>query len=140
MKKFISHSEDETIEFARSLSSGFSGGESVLLSGNLGAGKTVFAKGVARGLGITAPIKSPTFTLCCEYRGEKLTLWHFDAYRLASGREGEAAGLNEHFGDKRGVCVIEWPEQIESILPVKAVRISIKTIDETTKEITVHDE
>lgn len=140
MKKFVSHSEEETINFAADLAGDCRGGEVFLLSGDLGAGKTVFAKGVARALGITSPIKSPTFTLCCEYTGDKLTLWHFDAYRLQSGREGEAAGLNEHFGDKRGVCVIEWPEQIKSILPEKAVKIDIKTIDERTKELTVHDE
>ena len=140
MRKFVSHSENETIKFARKLASQAKGGEVFLLSGDLGAGKTVFAKGVALALGITSPIKSPTFTLCCEYQGSQLHLWHFDAYRLVSGREGEAAGLNEHFGDSRGVCVIEWPEQIESILPPKAIRISIKTIDERTKEITVYDE
>lgn len=140
MKKFVSHSENETINFATTLAAGFTGGECVLLSGDLGAGKTVFAKGIARGLGISDHIKSPTFTLCCEYQGEKLMLWHFDAYRLSSGREGEAAGLNEHFGDRRGVCVIEWPEQIKSILPDKAIRISITTTGDTTKEILIHDE
>ena len=140
MSIYISHSEAGTIAYARELASKFIGGETILLSGDLGAGKTVFAKGVALALGITSPIKSPTFTLCCEYKGDKLMLWHFDAYRLSSGREGEAAGLNEHFGKSTGVCVIEWPEQIKSILPRRAIRINIKTIDENTKEIVLNDE
>ena len=140
MAKFISHSEKETIEYARALAADFRGGETVLLSGDLGAGKTVFAKGVALALGITSPIKSPTFTICCEYKGEKLLLRHFDAYRLASGREGEAAGINEYFGRTDGVCVIEWPEQIGSILPRRAIKIKITTVDENTKEIIRSDE
>lgn len=139
MKVYVSKSVDETLKLGQEFGKQCSGGEVFLLSGDLGAGKTVFAKGFALGLGVSEHVKSPTFTILCEYQGSELMLWHFDAYRLSSGAEGENAGLDEYFGKKNGVCVIEWPEQIESILPRKAVKIKIKTIDENTKEITIYD-
>lgn len=128
---------EETEAFAEKLAADFKGGEVVLLSGDLGAGKTVFAKGVARALGVKGDVKSPTFTLCCEYAGRDLELVHIDAYRLASGAEAEASGLNEKFGDPHTVCLVEWPSQIESVLPAKAIKVDIKRISDDEREITV---
>ena len=137
MQKTITRNEDETKELARKIASGFTGGEVVLLSGDLGAGKTVFAKGVAEALGVKADVKSPTFTLSCEYEGDKLRLIHIDAYRLKNGEEAEACGLNERFGDKHCVCLIEWPSQIESVLPEHRTEVDIVRTGDSEREITI---
>ena len=113
------------------------GGEVITLSGELGAGKTVFSKGFAAGLGIKEEITSPTFTIMNEYKGEKFTLCHVDAYRLSSGEEAYAAGLCDYTGAENCVCLIEWAENIMSVLPENAVKIEIKYVDENTREIVV---
>ena len=89
--KIVSHSEKDTYSAGKKLGLALSGGEVVLLSGSLGAGKTVFTKGLAKSLGVTEAVLSPTFTIMNEYSGEKLKLCHFDAYRLSSGQEAEEA-------------------------------------------------
>ncbi|GFI61068.1 tRNA threonylcarbamoyladenosine biosynthesis protein TsaE [Clostridiales bacterium] len=103
-------------------------GEIYCLSGDLGAGKTVFTKGFARGLGIEEHITSPTFTLINEYYG-RLPLYHFDVYRVADSEEMEYVGCDEYFfGD--GVCLIEWAELISDIIPPNAKWIKIdKNLD-----------
>lgn len=131
-------SAEETENFAAELASGFIGGETVLLYGDLGAGKTVFAKGVAKALGVESDVKSPTFTLCCQYSGEKLTLVHIDAYRLGNGAEAEACGLNERWGDKSVVTLIEWPSQVESILPADCIKIEITRTGDNTRKIEIN--
>lgn len=113
------------------------GGEVITLSGELGVGKTVFSKGFAAGLGIKEEITSPTFTIMNEYKGEKFTLCHVDAYRLSSGEEAYAAGLCDYIGAENCVCLIEWAENIMSVLPENAVKIEIKYVDENTREIVV---
>ena len=100
------------------------------LSGDLGAGKTTFTKGIGQGLGITKVINSPTFTILKQYQG-RLNLSHFDAYRLEG--ENEELGFEEMFEDG-GVCVIEWANFIEDILPVDRLTIEIKKIDENIRE------
>lgn len=134
----ITTSAEETAATAARLAKGFVGGEVVLLTGDLGAGKTVFAKGVAEALGVREEVKSPTFTLCCEYRGANLTLVHIDAYRLKNGEEAEACGLNEKFGDPSVVCLIEWPSQIESVLPKRAISVKIDRISDNERKITTN--
>ena len=138
-KVFVSKSESDTLDIAHDLAESFVGGEVVLLIGDLGAGKTVFAKGVAKALGITADVKSPTFTLSCEYEG-RLKLLHIDAYRLKNGEEAEACGLNELFGDKNTVTLIEWPSQIESVLPSKSIAVNINRIDDNTRELIINEQ
>ena len=99
------------------------------LSGDLGAGKTTFTKGIGQGLGITKVINSPTFTILKQYQG-RLNLSHFDAYRL----EGQDdLGFEEIF-DSDDVCVVEWANFIEDILPVDRLTIEIKKIDENIRE------
>ena len=100
------------------------------LSGDLGAGKTTFTKGIGQGLGITKVINSPTFTILKQYQG-RLNLSHFDAYRLEG--QSEDLGFEEIF-DSDDVCVVEWANFIEDILPVDRLTIEIKKIDENIRE------
>ena len=100
------------------------------LSGDLGAGKTTFTKGIGQGLGITKVINSPTFTILKQYQG-RLNLSHFDAYRLEG--QDDDLGFEEIF-DSDDVCVVEWAKFIEDILPVDRLTIEIKKIDENIRE------
>ena len=113
-------------------------GSTVGLSGDLGAGKTVFAKGIARGLGIEREPNSPTFVIMNGYEGET-PLFHFDAYRLSGSAEFEDIGYEEFFyGD--GVSVVEWAEKIGDVLPADAVIIDIRRAedgDENSREIRI---
>ena len=104
-------------------------GDIFCLDGDLGTGKTVFARGFAEGLDIREDITSPTFTIVKEYRGGKFPLYHFDVYRIADPSEMEAIGYEEYFyGD--GVCLIEWSEQIADLLPETAVHVKIEKVPE----------
>lgn len=119
-----SRSEKDTFEFARGLGEAARPGEVYCLDGDLGAGKTVFAKGFAVGLGITEPVTSPTFTLLREYDEGRLKLYHFDIYRIADPDELTAIGCEEYlYGD--GVCLVEWAELAQELMPEDAVHISI---------------
>ena len=100
------------------------------LSGDLGAGKTTFTKGIGQGLGITKVINNPTFTILKQYQG-RLNLSHFDAYRLEG--QDDDLGFEEIF-DSDDVCVVEWANFIEDILPVDRLTIEIKKIDENIRE------
>ena len=102
----ITLSREETIDVARSFAANLQGGDVVLLSGELGAGKTTFTKGIALALGITEPITSPTFTIIKEYEGKDLCLYHMDMYRLSD--DLTELGLEDYLGNVKGVCVIEW--------------------------------
>lgn len=104
--EYITKSTEETIAVAKEFAAQLRGGDVVLLSGELGAGKTTFTKGIALALGVTEPVTSPTFTIIKEYRGTDLYLYHMDMYRL-SGDLTEL-GFEEYLGDPRGVSVVEW--------------------------------
>ncbi len=121
---FESRSEAETFALGQRIGEMAASGDIFLLDGDLGVGKTVFAKGVADGLGIDEPVVSPTFTIVHEYEG-RLPLYHFDVYRIADPDEMYEIGFDEYlYGE--GVCLIEWPSQIDEILPEEAVRITIE--------------
>jgi len=133
----ITRSEDETAALARDLASALHAGDVLLLSGNLGAGKTAFVRGLAEGLGIPGDaVSSPTFTLVHEYRGGRLTLYHADLYRLDRVAT-EDLGLEE-MGVADGVLAIEWPDKLSHAI-AGAQPITIETIDETTRRITCTD-
>lgn len=133
MEKIITKSVKETIALGRDFAKTLRGGEVVLLCGGMGAGKTHFAKGVAKGLGVSQTVTSPTFTIHNIYGG-RLTLNHFDFYRV---NEEEAAelGLDDFFGKKGGVCLVEWGENIAALLPENAVNIKITVLDQNTRSI-----
>ena len=119
-----SNSEKETFAVAEEIARQASPGDIYLLEGDLGVGKTVFAKGFAHGLGITEPITSPTFTIVQEYHEGRLPLYHFDVYRIADVEEMDEIGYEDYFfGD--GVCLIEWAELIRDILPEQCVEVTI---------------
>ena len=119
-----SNSEKETFAVAEEIARQASPGDIYLLEGDLGVGKTVFAKGFAHGLGITEPVTSPTFTIVQEYHEGRLPLYHFDVYRIADVEEMDEIGYEDYFfGD--GVCLIEWAELIRDILPEQCVEVTI---------------
>ena len=104
-------SEEDTFELGRALGAFLRPGDAMLLSGNLGTGKSVLARGAARALGVEGPMPSPSFTIMFPYEG-RVPVYHFDLYRLSGQDEFEAAGLDEWFGG-RGVCLVEWPETVD---------------------------
>ncbi len=121
----ISRHVAETELAGESLAGKLKAGDVVALSGDLGAGKTHFVKGIARGLGIAGDVTSPTFTLVHEYQGGRLPLYHFDFYRVENEEAARLLGLDEYiFGD--GVTVIEWADRFPAVLPatVRSVRLS----------------
>jgi tRNA threonylcarbamoyladenosine biosynthesis protein TsaE len=129
----VTHSEDETADMARELAAGLKAGDVILLSGNLGAGKTAFVRGLASGLGIDPEdVSSPTFTLVHEYQGGRLTLYHADLYRLETVAT-EDLGLEE-MGVADGVLAIEWPDRLAHGLP-GARAIHIEIVDDTSRRI-----
>jgi tRNA threonylcarbamoyladenosine biosynthesis protein TsaE len=129
----ITHSEEETADAARTLAGTLKSGDVILLSGNLGAGKTAFVRGLASGLGMDPEdVSSPTFTLVHEYRGGRLTLYHADLYRLDRVAT-EDLGLEE-MGVADGILAIEWPDRLAHALAgARAVQIDV--VDENTRRI-----
>ena len=126
MKKMIieTYSQDETEKIGYDTAIKALPGQVYCLSGDLGVGKTVFTRGFARGLGIDEHITSRTFTIINEYEG-RLPLYHFDVYRVADPEEMDYIGCDEYFFGN-GVCLIEWAELIEDIIPENAVWIKIE--------------
>ncbi|MCL2500150.1 MAG: tRNA (adenosine(37)-N6)-threonylcarbamoyltransferase complex ATPase subunit type 1 TsaE [Defluviitaleaceae bacterium] len=137
---------NETEMFAQEFSRSIKAGDIICLSGGLGAGKTVFTKGLARGLGYLGRVTSPTFTLMNVYEGGRLTVYHFDLYRLDGEADIESVGCEEFF-NAGGVCVLEWPEQGKYLFegtqlsnPIR--RLEIKTFferDINYREIIIHE-
>lgn len=131
--KYLSKSEKQTLKIGEEFAKTLKGGDVVLLHGDLGAGKTAFTKGVAKGLKINKEITSPTYAYMNDYDG---VLYHYDCYRLTSGEDAEALGLTDYFyGD--GICVIEWSENIKSALPKQVKEVTINKIDQKTREIII---
>lgn len=130
--EIITHSKEETVKFAEEYGKTLKKGDVVLLKGEMGAGKTVFTKGVALSLGIKAEVTSPTYAYLNDYDGK---LFHYDCYRLSCGEDAEALGLTEYFYSD-GICVIEWSENIADVLPENAKVVKIEKIDENTRKIT----
>lgn len=137
-RDFISHNVAETEAFAEQLAATFIGGEVVLLYGELGAGKTHFVKGLAKGLGVDDTVTSPTFALHNSYEG-RLTLNHFDFYRIEDSEEVVVLGLDELFYDKQAVSAIEWSENIKDLLPKGCISVTIDKVDEHTRRISIFD-
>jgi tRNA threonylcarbamoyladenosine biosynthesis protein TsaE len=131
----ITGSEEETSAVAKALAAELAAGDILLLSGNLGAGKTAFVRGLAEGLGIDAhEVSSPTFTFVHEYRGGRLTLYHVDLYRLDRAATQDL-GLEE-LGVGDGVLAVEWPDRLTHDLE-PATRVHIDIVDDTTRRISI---
>lgn len=133
-KVIITDSEKETEEAGRLLGEKLFPGAVLLLSGQLGAGKTVFARGIARGLGITGAVQSPTFTLLCVYQG-RLPFYHFDLYRLEDEEELYELGLDEYLLDD-GVFLAEWADKFPAEFNLPALRINIEATGECSRKLT----
>jgi tRNA threonylcarbamoyladenosine biosynthesis protein TsaE len=131
----LAGSELATQEIARQIAATLRPGDVLLLSGDLGSGKTTFVRGLAEGLGIDpGEVSSPTFTLVHEYRGGRLTLYHADLYRLEQTATDDL-GLEE-IGVQDGVLAIEWPDRLSHDMPA-ALQIRLELVDENTRRITV---
>jgi tRNA threonylcarbamoyladenosine biosynthesis protein TsaE len=120
--RIISNSEKETIELGKKIASKLKKGMVIVLTGDLGSGKTKLTEGILTYFGLQNEISSPTFTIVNEYNTEKLNIYHFDVYRLADIDEFLAIGGEEYF--EKGACIIEWGEQIEDILPKDYIKIT----------------
>ncbi len=129
----LKDTEQLAFEFAKFLH----GGEVVTLEGDLGAGKTTFTKSLALALGIKEHVTSPTFTLMNQYVGKDLKLYHFDMYRIEDIDEILETGLTEYFGNQDAVCMIEWAENIKSLLPKNIIKISIIKLSETSRKFVI---
>lgn len=133
---FVSHSPDETIAFAEKVGSLLKGGDIIAYKGGMGAGKTTFTRGLCKGLGLPDEVTSPTFALVNEYRGEGITLYHFDMYRISGEGDLETTGFYDYISSE-SVIAVEWSENIEECLPKDIITIEIETTDENERKITV---
>ena len=131
MAVFISSSEGETFRWAEEYAKTLHPGDTVLLDGEMGAGKTAVAKGIAKGLGISEEVTSPTYAYINSYEDR---LFHFDCYRITSERQAEELGFADYF-DLGGICLVEWSENIAGLLPEQVKRVRIRKCGDTRREI-----
>ena len=131
--EWISRGEEETARFAGRLAEHLEGGDVLALEGDLGAGKTAFTKGLAKGLGVTRTVNSPTFTIIKEYHG-RLPLYHMDVYRVSEAEED--LGFDEYF-EGEGVTVVEWAHLIQNQLPENLLVIYIYRVDEYSRRFVI---
>ena len=136
MYTFLSKSEQETIDFANKLAEQLNIGDLIVLSGDLGAGKTKFTEGILSFFGLEKEISSPTFTIVNEYNTQNKNIYHFDVYRLSSVDEFYAIGGEEYF--TKGICIIEWGELILQALPPTYIQINFERNDENPNERIIH--
>lgn len=125
---YVSNSEQDTKNFAKKLASKLNKGDVIVLTGELGAGKTKFTEGFLSYFDLEDEISSPTFTIVNEYKNEKATIYHFDVYRLEDTDEFYAIGGDEYF--EKGICIIEWGELIKYALPKKHIHIFLEKDDQ----------
>lgn len=145
MKKLITKNEIETFDFGQKLGQFCSGGEVFILNGDLGAGKTKLIQGLAEGLGIKARVNSPTFNIMKIYKIKGAAadkgvdiFCHIDAYRLRSAHDLITLGVEEYLNDPRTVTAIEWGEKVKEIWPKNATIITIKSLSENEREMTIN--
>ena len=141
-QQWIMKNEQDTENFGRRLAKLLRPGDVVGLIGDLGTGKTALTKAVAAGLGVREMITSPTFTIVCEYHEGRMPLYHFDVYRVYDPDELFEIGFEEYLFGK-GVCLIEWADLVEELLPGNAIRVEIsygREVTERIYEITLPDD
>ena len=135
---FLSTSEAETEALGAALAREIAPGSIVLLCGDLGAGKTVFSRGFARGLGVTEPVSSPTYTIVQEYElGSGSRLYHMDLYRISDERAALGFGVDEFLNEPGAISLVEWPERIRGLIPDTAIRVELAHRSETEREIRI---
>ena len=127
---FVSHSENDTIKFADEFASKLDAHSIIVLSGDLGSGKTKFTEGILKHFGLEDEISSPTFTIVNEYDSKDFKIFHFDLYRLADVDEFYAMGGEEYL--QNGLCIFEWGEMIEEILQTHYIKITFSRDGENT--------
>lgn len=131
----ITNSAEETRALGVRLAAQLNPGDVVLLEGDLGAGKSELARGIARGLGILGPVPSPSFTILNAYDEGRIPLYHFDWYRLNDAQEIYEMGMEEQLGGD-GVALIEWSQRAKECLPSRVLSITLRSLGEHTREIT----
>ena len=129
---FTSHNSSETMKFASELASTLHVGDVVVLSGELGAGKTKFTEGFLKYFGLDNQISSPTFSIVNEYKKDNINIYHFDVYRLEDSSEFYAIGGDEYF--ENGICIIEWGELISDALPNEYIKIDFSRNESNENE------
>lgn len=136
--EWITHSPEETEAVGQTLAQRLRPGTVIAYRGDLGAGKTAFTRGLARGLGVGETVTSPTYTIVNEYLGGRLPLFHFDMYRLGSADELFDIGWEDYL-DRGGVCAVEWSERAEEALPPGTIRVALDRCpeNETWRTVTV---
>ena len=137
MQSFISHSEKETEKIGEDFASRLGKGSVLAMYGDLGAGKTAFVRGLARGMGLTARVSSPTFTIVNEYCGER-ELIHFDMYRLSSADELFDIGWEDYLA-RGAVCAVEWSENVEDAFDGTETVLRFEKLSDTERRISVEE-
>ena len=133
--QYISHSPLETETIGAALGKIIPAGTVIAYRGDLGAGKTAFTRGLARGLGYQEPVTSPTYTVCNEYLGGRLPLFHFDMYRLRSAEDLWDIGWDDYL-DRGGICAVEWSENVDEAME-NAIYVTIEKTGEESRRITL---
>ena len=133
--EFISHSPEETEKIGAALGRVVPAGSIIAYRGDLGAGKTAFTRGLAKGLGCSEMVTSPTYTIVNEYLGGRLPLFHFDMYRLCSSDDLFDIGWDDYL-DRYGVCAVEWSENVDDAME-DAIYITIEKLGENSRRITI---
>lgn len=139
---FISKNAEETQKIGEILGRTIRGGTAIALTGDLGAGKTTFVKGLAKGLGVKSTVTSPTFLLIKKYSIQKVrsmveSFYHIDCYRLENEKKLQFLGIEEILNDKRAVVAVEWPEKIKKLLPKSVIKIKFSWTSEKERKISI---
>ena len=138
VKVYETHSRTETENLGATLANSISAGTVIAMRGDLGAGKTCFTSGFARGMGYNGDVNSPTFAIVNEYIGGKYKIYHFDMYRVTSWEDLYSTGYFDYL-ESGGVLIVEWSENIASALPDNAIIVTIENIGENDRKITIED-
>ena len=134
---YTSDNPDQTIQFAKNFSKKINFGTVVFMIGDLGSGKTTFTKGLAAGLGFTNEVQSPTYPILNEYSTATNFIYHFDLYRLKSISEFLEIGGIEYLSNKNGICIIEWPELLNTFDVDNKIEIKFELIDDNKRKIDI---
>ena len=133
---YITHSAQETVDLGEKIGSLLKSGDVIAMTGTLAAGKTTITKGIAKALGITDVVTSPTFCLISEYEGTKMPLYHMDVYRLDGPEDFINLGVEDML-DGDGVCIVEWSEKVSSELPKRTIKIEITPLEDGSRQIKI---